>query len=231
MLPTHETFDFTSLTFDAAPKPTRSGGKMVWVSYASNQVQFQLGRSPKDTLRCPYGFEASREEPDRFHIKLELTPETKAFLVELERNTIAAAEENAMSWFKKSPPNATHNSCIKQQSVGRPDVVKLRVITEVKNATVVRLASWKNGKLTKPIQGKHEDIKPDSYVLPIVKIQGGVYFVSKTYGTSLVASAVLVVNEERSDPHLGNLEFDYGDVEMTDAEEESDDVSEASVCN
>ena len=53
MAPTHATFDFGQLTFGATTVPTRSGGKSVRVGYGptAQQVEFQLGISPYDTLR------------------------------------------------------------------------------------------------------------------------------------------------------------------------------------
>ena len=47
-------------------------------------------------------------------------------------------------------------------------------------------------------RGTVDDIKPGSSVLPIVRVQGGVYFINRTYGCSLVADAVLVIKDHCS---------------------------------
>ena len=46
-------------------------------------------------------------------------------------------------------------------------------------------------------------------MLPIVRVQGGVYFINRTFGCSLVASAILVVKQEGGTS--GSFEFDLGD--------------------
>ena len=135
--------------------------------------------------------------------------------------TVAAAEEHSVAWFKKPTPNAAHNSSIKQQNGDRPDCLKLKVQPDGKRATEVQVASWRNGKLTKPMPGTLDDITPGSSCLVIARVQGGVYFVSKSYGTSLVAAKVLVIKPEGGPS--GTLEFDFGDVEMTDVELEEEE--------
>ena len=83
---------------------------------------------------------------------------------------------------------------------------------------------WKDGKLTTPTAGTIEDITPNSMVLPIVRVQGGVYFMSAIYGTSLVADSVLVLKDAEA-AHGAIAEFDLGDdVEMVEEEDEEDGV-------
>ena len=54
--------------------------------------------------------------------------------------------------------------------------------------------------------------------LPIVRVQGGVYFMNRTYGTSLYADQVLVIKRPVEGHH--DKTFEMGDVEMTDVEDE-----------
>ena len=138
-----------------------------------------------------------------------------------EAATVAAAEANSQAWFKRPTPSSAHNSSLKPQNGDRPDTIKIKLQAEGARATAVQVASWRNGKLTRPKPGSLDDVTPGCTVLPIVRVQGGVYFVSKTYGTSLVAAALLVIKaEERAEP--GALVFDIGDVEMTDVEDEDE---------
>ena len=68
-------------------------------------------------------------------------------------------------------------------------------------------------------------------LLPIVRVQGGVYFMSTMYGTSLVADSVLVLKDAEAS-HGASAEFDLGDdVEMVELDDnddaEEDDLSDA----
>ena len=78
-----------------------------------------------------------------------------------------------------------------------------------------------------PTRGTIEDMTPNSMLLPIVRVQGGVYFMSTMYGTSLVADSVLVLKDAEAS-HGASAEFDLGDdvemVEPDDNEEEEDEV-------
>ena len=137
MAPTHATFDFGQLTFGTTTVPTRSGGKTVRVGYGptGQQVEFQLGTSPRDTLQCAWdaGF-ANKDDPTSgMVVKLELTDATKAFVQGFESAIVAAANANSQGWFNRPTPTHTHNSVIKEQSgtlpdgTPRPDVIKLKL--------------------------------------------------------------------------------------------------------
>ena len=228
MAPTHETFDFEQLSFAGELKKTKAGGSCASVGYgaAKEQVHFQLGLSPKDALRAPFGLDASQQDPEKKYLKLELAPESSAFLAQLEAALVAAASAHSEAWFKKRHEpvvlRSMLTSSVKPQTDDRPDCVKLKVDLEGKRATTILVGTWKGGKLTTPRPGTVHDLAPGAHVLPIVKVQGGVWFMNggKSFGMSLAAAALLVVREgERaSDP----LDFAMGDVEMTDAEEEDD---------
>ena len=47
----------------------------------------------------------------------------------------------------------------------------------------------KGDKLRKPVNGSFDDLVPDAMILPIVKVQGGVWFMN---GGSLAATVLLV---------------------------------------
>jgi len=80
----------------------------------------------------------------------------------------------------------------------------------------------KDGKLTTPTPGTIEDITPGSMVLPIVRVQGGVWFMGAGYGTSLRAESVLVIKDSNAS-HGANAEFDLGDdVEMVEHDADED---------
>jgi len=230
-LPKISTLDFNALSYSAELKTTKAGGKCVQVGYGAGkeQVKFQLGDSVHEALLCKWVADpCDRNNPDAgLQIKLELTDKSKAFVEKLEAATAAAAEANSMAWFKKKKPTAMLSSAIKPDKEDKyPDMAKLRLDTTNPNPalrTSVKVAMWKDGKLTPPTAGTIEDITPNSMVLPIVRVQGGVYFMSAIYGTSLVADSVLVLKHAEAS-HGGNAEFDLGDdVELVDPDENDDD--------
>ena len=223
MVATHSAFDFDKLTFAAKLETNKRGGKYAQVGYDGSQVFFQLGDSPREALRCPFGLDTPcAEEKDKRVLKLELTPATRAFLNTFDKAVVTAAERNSMEWFKKSTPSADHVSSIKTQNGGLPDVVKLKVQMDGERATKVFVSSWRNDKITKPVKGSLADLEKskdhDLMLLPIVRVQGGVYFMNRDYGTSLYADTVLVVKRPVEGRNSNN--FEMGDVEMTDVEDE-----------
>ena len=119
MVATHSAFDFDKLTFAAKLETNKRGGKYAQVGYDGSQVFFQLGDSPREALRCPFGLDTPcAEEKDKRVLKLELTPATRAFLNTFDKAVVTAAERNSMEWFKKSTPSSNHVSSIKTQNGG-----------------------------------------------------------------------------------------------------------------
>ena len=228
-IPKISTFDFNALSYSAELKTTKAGGKCVQVGYGAGkeQVKFQLGDSIHEALQCKYGADkCDPNDPDAgLQIKLVLTDKSKAFLEKFEAATATAAEAHSMTWFKKKTPTAVLTSAIKPD--GELEVVKLKLDTKSDNParrTSVKVAMWKDGKLTTPTPGTIEDITPGSMVLPIVRVQGGVWFMGAGYGTKLVTESVLVLKDAAAS-HGANAEFDLGDdVEMIEQEDEEDGV-------
>ena len=227
-IPKISTFDFNALSYSAELKTTKAGGKCVQVGYGAGkeQVKFQLGDSIHEALQCKYGADkCDPNDPDAgLQIKLVLTDKSKAFLEKFEAATAKAAEAHSMTWFKKKTPTAVLTSAIKPD--GELEVVKLKLDTKSDNParrTSVKVAMWKDGKLTTPTPGTIEDITPGSMVLPIVRVQGGVWFMGAGYGTKLVAESVLVLKDPNAS-HGVSTEFDLGDdVEMVEPDDNDED--------
>ena len=226
MVLTYTDFDIGQLTFAPKVATSRAGGKYVSVAYHLQQVEFQLGTSPRDTMRTPFGAElAARDDPtSAMVVKIELDGSKQRFIERIEAATTTAAQLNSQEWFGRSNPSAVHNSLLKEQNGDRPPVLKLKIATGPR-ATVISVASLTNGKLSRPVLGTVEDIKPGVFLLPVIRIQGGVYFINRTYGTSLVATAILVVkNLDCVETNKEPLEFNLGDVEMVDDELSDEDL-------
>ena len=220
-MPNHENFDFDKLTF--APQTTQNshGGRRadIWYGTPDTQVKFQLGRDPHDTLRTPFGAEpAVRDDPTSGMVmKVEVEGDKLAFMQRFEKATSDAAHEHSQAYFNRPTPPSTFNTCIREQNGDRPNVLKLKIATGHR-ATIIKVGTLKDGKI-EMVDGSVDDITPGSMVLPIIRVQGGMYFIQRTYGTSLVVDQLLVVKEGQST--TGPLNFILGDVEMVDAHEES----------
>ena len=86
---------------------------------------------------------------------------------------------------------------------------------EGKRPTVVRVATRKaNGLLTSPVIGSLDDLKGECYVLPVIRVANGVWFLNKGFGTSLVADEVCVIRDAA--PHPSDDNFAFSDIEMDD---------------
>lgn len=232
--PTHATFDFNQLTFGATTMPTRAGGKCVRVGYGptGSQVEFQLG-TMQSTLVCAWGAElASKDDPTSGMVmKLEVDAPTLAFLQRLDAATVAAASAHSQAWFNRPTPTHVHNSSIKPQNgtlpdgTARPDVVKIKLKEDGPRATQV-FVSQRQGEngYTPKVPGTLADIVKGSRVLVHARVQGGVYFVSKTFGCSIEAVKVCVILDEDTPPNNGGGgDFDFGDCIMVDTNADDTD--------
>ena len=218
-------FDLNALVYVPEPKDNTRGGKYATVGYgdAKKQVEFQLGDSPKEALRCAFGVEAPESDPNSFAFKVDITDKAKHFIQALDDATCRAAATNSPAWFKKQVDCATlkqfQNSAIKPSAKPEyPDTLKICVFKDGRKKPKVEVATWKDGKLTRPVPGTLDDVQQGVMVLPVLKIKGGVYFIKKEFGISFLAAHLLVIRDEGG--AVGSSGINYGDVEMTDAEGE-----------
>ena len=226
MTPNTSTFCFKELTFPAEPTPNRSGGKLVKVGYGPTHrvVECQLGASVREALHVPFEIEQAgqKEDPSRQHeyvFKVDVPEGSPArrFLDALKDATLAAAEEHSVAWFKKKLTPAQladrYKSNVKlSESPEWPDRAVLKVFATGEHAAKVWVATLVDGKMTKPVAGTYKDIRAHAMVLPKIKVKGGVYFLngSSNFGTSLVVTEVLVLNEQPST----SFGIDVGDVDI-----------------
>ena len=223
----HTEIDVAEIKFGAEAIVGKDGRKNVRVSLDGKQVEFQLGSSVHDALRCPFGvgFVSKEQGETRKQIRIEVDGAVQAWLVQFEAAVARAAEDNCVGWFKKTvaPEHLAemHNSSIRPSSGDYPDLLKLRIVQDPdKRPTEVYVASLGcDGVLEQPSKGTIDDITAGSYLLPIVRVQGGVYFVNRnSFGTSLVASKVLVVRRAEEVPMESEEGgFTLGDVVVREA--------------
>ena len=235
-------FDFNKLTFTEA-KPNKRGGNYATVAYGdeTSRVEFQLGAFPNDLLQSPWGVDsANPQDPaSGLQIKVNTSPKAKTFLKALEEATLKAAEHHSTSWFKKKLAKeriaALYNPIVKEDESGdHPDRVALKVFEKGSQNiskdlwTTVTVVKKKRGRYTTPFEGTLADVTPNAWVLPVVKVKSGVYFMNGKFGTSLVATEILVVKEEGetsggSRVDTGDVVFADEDAEMTEADEGEED--------
>lgn len=174
---------------------SKSGNIYRKIEYCNTQFQnIQLSENVFTALRCQYGVEsASQTNPDKLCIKLDVDNNVASFIKKLDEMIINAVND----------PTFKHISILKENESGSS--IKLKI----QDDTRVLITNLKGNNITQPVQGKLGDIKRGSMVVPIVKIQSGVYFISddngdKKFGTSIVATDILVVN------HSNETSFDFG---------------------
>ena len=215
----HTNFDVNAIVFSELKTTTR-GSKYATVGYGDEktQVVFQLGTFPGGTLQTQFGIgRASQDPASSLQIKLSLSADTKSFLKSLEASTLEAASHNAGTWFGRNMSTEDiaplYKTIVKEEEQHGARVA-LKIFTEGEHTTKVFIVKEKNGKYTTPVAGTIEDVTERSWVIPIVKIKGGVYFLDdQCFGTSLVASELIVVQTQTSSTSPG---FDFNGVEFND---------------
>jgi len=181
----------------------QNGGRYRKISYNNGQLKdIQLGENVHDLLRCPFGVEAvSPDQQNKLCMKLNITPKLCDFMTALDNTVIQAVGDTT------GGSTLVHRSTIRVHNM---PTMKIKLLPE----TQVFVTTIKTDKqITTPVEGGYDDIKPGSMLLPIVKIKGGVYFVENNYGTSIVATQILVV---KGGPDNGSAAFNLGDVMLVE---------------
>ena len=213
------------ISFAAAPKASTAGagGNTVQMGFngGKEQVMFKLFSASIDAAHAPYGVEnANPNAPGDLQIKIELDAKSRAFIESFEKAIIQAGAKYSLQWFKKQlSADAVSTmlvSSIKTNGTNGQDnaeLLKIKVVSEGKRPTVVRVATRKaDGLLTRPEIGTLDDLKGPCYVLPVIRVANGVWFLNKGFGASLVADEVCVIRDSSSHPSEDN--FAFSDVEM-----------------
>ena len=182
-----EKIDVSKLTIGTI-ETGNNGGKYMKVSYDGDQLKnVQLGESVHDTLRCPFGSEpVSQDQPNKLCIKVEVSDKLKKFVESIDTLVKNAVKDDSL----------THGSTLREGSMST--TLKLKIMQD----TQIFVTTLKDNKITPPKPATVSDITPNSQVLPIMKIQGGVYFIENRYGTSMVATQILVVNGGEAQPSI-----------------------------
>ena len=169
-----------------------NGGKYRKISYDGQQMKdIQLGASVNDLLRCPFGIEpVSQNAPDKFCFKVEANDNLTKFIQELDAKVIQSVNDETL----------THRSTLRIGTMSNNIRIKILPDTQF-------LMTFKKSDtvMTQPTIASKEDITANSMVLPIIKIQNGVYYIEENYGTSIVATQVLIVNGHNTNEHVNFL--------------------------
>ncbi len=178
-----------------------NGRKYKKISYNGNQLKdIQLGENIRDLLRCPFGVEpVAQDQPNKLCIKVDVTEKLASFIKSIDNKVIEAVNDESL----------THRSTLRT-SVNDNLKIKIQTDTQV---LVTTLKDKEKNIITAPVVGTHDDLKPGCMLLPIIKIQGGVYFIESNYGTSIVASQILIVHGTGDNAEIA---FNLGDHIMVD---------------
>lgn len=161
-----------------------NGNKYKRMSYNNAQLKdIQLGEDINDLLTCPYGVEpVSAQVKDKFCIKLVANEKLAKFVMSIDEKVIEEVDS----------ADLVHRSVFRSAMI---DTVKIKLAPDV-DILVTQLKG--TNKITPPVAGTLTDVTSNCTLLPIVKFQGGVYFIEDSYGTSIVASKILVVKNAKS---------------------------------
>jgi len=233
-------FDARKLTFTEA-KPNKKGGNYATMAYENEdgRVTFQLGAMPNELLHTPFGVDDSNPQDPTSgkQVKLNLSPPAKTFLKRLEQATLDAAEQHSVSWFKKKLTKdkiaSLYNPIVKEDESGEyPDRIVLKVFDKgTQNIsselwTKVFVIKKKGDGYTREVEGTLADVTPNSWLIPVVKVKSGVYFMNGKFGTSLVATALVVIMEEGETSSSGGSGVDYENVVLVDEDAEMPEAEE-----
>ena len=236
-------FDVRKLTFTEA-KPNKRGGNYATMAYENEdgRVTFQLGAIPNELLHTRFGVDYSNPQDPTSgkQVKLDLSPGAKTFLKGIEQATLNAAEQHSVSWFKKKLTKdkitSLYTPIVKEDESEYPDRIVLKVFEKgTQNIsselwTKVFVIKKRGDAYTREVEGTLADVTPNSWLVPVVKVKSGVYFMNGKFGTSLVATALVVVKEEGETSSSDGSGVDFGnivvvdeDAEMSEAEEDEDE--------
>ncbi len=189
----------------------QNGNKYKQISYKGQQFKnIQLGASIFDLIRCPFGAEqVSQKQPDKFCVKIDANTQLSTFIQTMDDMVIKSVTEE---------PNGDRSSYLHRSALkitGEYGTLKIKIQPDTK----ILVTEFVNDKkIQTPVCGSKEDIVAGCMILPIIKIQGGVYFLDQSddgqtyYGTSIVATDILVVKKAAAPP----VGFDLGDVTVED---------------
>jgi hypothetical protein len=190
-----------------ATETGNNGNEYKQIAYNGQQLKnVQLGNGVLDLIRCPFGVEAvSAKQTDKFCVKIDASPTLASFFNEIDQRVIASVDD----------PTMTHRSPLKTN--GNYATLKIKIQSDTQISTTEFVDDKKN-KISAFKTGTKDDIVAGSMILPIIKFQGGVYFLKDEsdtfFGTSIVATQILVVKNAATP--AATVGFDLGDVTMQD---------------
>lgn len=166
-----------------------NGGRYKRISYDGQQIKdIQLGASVNDLLRCPFGIEpVAANAPDKFCFKVDANENLTKFIQDLDAQVIQSVNDETL----------THRSTLRVGTLNNN--LRIKILPDTQFLTTTKKSE---NVFTQPATGFKEDITPNSMLLPIIKIQNGVYYIEENYGTSIVATQVLIVKGHNTNEHV-----------------------------
>ena len=178
-----------------------------------------------DRCRCPFGIQDGMEESARKNLELSIgNDEFIQFARRLDAHNVQYATTKSMELFRQNMTEATvsafYRSLLSPQKSGYAPLLRVK-INATGNQTTKVFVVTAEPTATSPMRyrpGTLEEVTAHCEVLPIVEVVG-LWFISKGFGMTLVATDLLVFPA----PKRGGFHFSLGTslapVMCNDAEE------------
>ena len=209
-----------------SPQKNKKGGMNAYVDSSKDDPSNPKVQFPK--CRCPFGLSDKKADAGEYARRnLELSADDQGMLEWIQKfdtQNIEVAAKNSETWFRKklsfdALSTTLYRHCA-QASQKDPDkyapLVRVKVTESGKNMTNVFIV-YKDAKTgeEKYKRGDFDALTKNCHVVPIVEVSG-LWFVSKGFGCTLVATDLLVWPSEQED------EFGFVGFSMTKAEDDEE---------
>lgn len=136
-------------------------------------------------------------------------PEMQAWLRNVDEHVLQAAQTNCQQWFGKTYDRATleafYRTLLSPTKEGLDPLLRLKITTWGKDTDTKIWVQTPEGKVVK---GTLSDLQPRCRVVPIAMFNT-VWFVQNSFGLSLVATDILIVESPDSNPNAFDMTLPF----------------------
>ena len=183
------------------PHRNANGGMNLWINESATSKTapvFQL-----EPVVAKFGTRAPMENSTSTRRNMEVAVQSKElleFIQNVDKQNIREVAKNSQTYFKKELSEDILAQTLYRWSAATHEkydpLLRIKIATEGRDPTKVYRVVKEEGNNLETEQGTWEDIQPYCKVLPMVAC-GGLWFVSKQFGMSWIAKAVLVWPSEK----------------------------------
>ncbi len=197
---TYKEIDVSSFHYQE-PRRNSNGGMNLYINENENSKTspiFQL-----EQMVAKFGTNAPQEGSQSTRRNMECAVTSKElleFIRRLDEQNIQEVAKNSQLYFKKEMSQEVLAQTLYRWSAAPHEkydpLLRIKIATEGRNPTKVYRVVSQEGQELQCEDGNWEDIEAWSKVVPIVQV-GGLWFVSRQFGMTLIAKAVLVWPSEK----------------------------------